>query len=281
VSFLGIPALLARLRARRRERAARAKSAPRPRGAARYLETIKTAIFALAIALFIRTFIVQAFRIPSGSMEDTLLIGDFLLVDKLTYGAKVPFTDRRLPGFRDPRRGDIIVFKDPRTNRDYIKRCIATDGETIEIKHNEVYIDGQVLPEPYKALKHVRGPVRDNFGPHTVQGGGLFMMGDNRNNSQDSRYWNDLDPGRVVGRAFVLYWSTDPDKAPRFVQRMSESWVKGFLQLFMGRPRLRRFGKWLAKDWSKTYQEEIVSSAAASSSGSDDPAGAARSGGSR
>ena len=89
---------------------------------------------------------------------EALLIGDFLLVDKLTYGAKVPFADWRLPGFRDPRRGDIIVFKDPRTNRDYIKRCIATDGETIEIKHNEVYIDGQVLPEPYKALKRVRGP---------------------------------------------------------------------------------------------------------------------------
>jgi signal peptidase I len=221
------------------------------------VETVKTVVFALLIALIIRTFLVQAFRIPSGSMEDTLLIGDFLLVDKITYGAKIPLTPWRLPGFRKPKRGDILVFKDPRTNRDYIKRCIALPGETFELRDNEVYIDGRALPEPYKVLKPVPGPTRKDYSARRIGEDKLFMMGDNRNNSQDSRYWNELDFERVVGRAFVLYWSSDPEKAPRFVQSMSESWVKGFLQLFFGRPRLTRFGKWLATDYTRTYEASV------------------------
>jgi len=216
-------------------------------------ETLKTAVYALLIALVIRTFLIQAFRIPSGSMEDTLLIGDFLLVDKITYGANIPGTRWRLPGFRNPRRGDILVFKDPRTNRDFIKRCVATGGETIEVKSNDVYIDGQPIPEPYKVLKPVRGPVREDYGPRQLPDATLFMMGDNRNNSQDSRYWNELDPARVVGRAFILYWSTDPERSPGWVRNMGESWVKGFLQLFLGMPRLRRVGKWLATDYGEVY----------------------------
>ena len=218
---------------------------------------MRTAVYALLIALFIRTFIVQAFRIPSGSMEETLLVGDFLLVDKLTYGAKVPGTKWRLPGFRDPRRGDIIVFKDPRTSRDYIKRCIATDGETVELKSNDVYIDGRLIAEPYRTLKGRVDPRHSNFGPRTITHGALFMMGDNRNNSQDARFWpefsNQLDPTRVVGRAFVLYWSTDPEGSPRWVRNMSESWVKGFLQLFLGRPRIKRVGRWLATNYTGVY----------------------------
>jgi signal peptidase I len=217
-------------------------------------------VIAIGIALFIRTFLVQAFRIPSGSMEDTLLIGDFLLVDKITYGAKVPFTEWRLPGLRDPRRGDIIVFKDPRTNRDYIKRCVATGGETIQLVDNVVSIDGKVLDEPYKAIKPVPGPVRDDFGPKTIRDQALFMMGDNRNNSQDSRYWNELDPGRVVGRAFVLYWSSDPERSPKWVRSMSESPMKGFLSLFLGRPRLARVGTWLAKDYQPVYEKGFAAS---------------------
>jgi signal peptidase I len=224
------------------------------------LETIKTLVFALGIALFIRTFFVQAFRIPSGSMEDTLLVGDFLLVDKITYGAKIPFTPWRLPGFRNPRRGDIIVFKDPQTDRDYIKRCIAVEGETIQLKSNVVQIDGHPIPEPYKALKPIGGRRLDDFGPFTVAQDKLFMMGDNRNNSHDSRFWPDpgLDEGRVVGRAFVLYWSTDPERAPGWVRTMSESWVKGFLQLFLGRPRLRRLGTWLATDYTDSYEKALT-----------------------
>ncbi len=221
-------------------------------------ETLKTALIALAIALLIRTFLVQAFRIPSGSMEDTLLVGDFLLVDKITYGARIPGTDWRLPGLREPRRGDILVFKDPRTNRDYIKRCVAVGGETILIRQDEVYIDGHPLDEPYKVLKPYPGPSRRNFGPMEVPDEALFMMGDNRNNSQDSRYWNALDPDRVVGRAFVLYWSTDPTRAPTFVRDMNEDWVKGLLQLVLGRPRVRRVGTWLAHDWTDVYMRGMT-----------------------
>lgn len=226
-------------------------------------ESFKTILFAVLIALFIRTFLVQAFRIPSGSMEDTLLVGDFLLVDKITYGAKIPGTSLRLPGLRKPRRGDIIVFKDPRTNRDYIKRAIAVGGETIQLRSNVVSIDGHVLEEPYKAIKPVPGPVRDDFGPYHVSGDGLFMMGDNRNNSQDSRYWNELDPDRVVGRAFILYWSSDPNRSPHWVRTMDESPVKGFLSLLLGQPRLDRVGTWLAHDYTPVYAQGTAAAAPA------------------
>ena len=118
-------------------------------------ESFRTIFWALVIAIVIRTFFVQAFRIPSGSMEDTLLIGDFLLVDKITFGARVPGTQFRLPGFREPRQGDIIVFKDPNTNRDFIKRCIAIGGETISIDDNQVSVNAEPLDEPYKYLKPV------------------------------------------------------------------------------------------------------------------------------
>ena len=226
-------------------------------------ESFKTIIFAVLIALFIRTFLVQAFRIPSGSMEDTLLVGDFLLVDKITYGAKIPGTAMRLPGLREPRRGDIIVFKDPRTNRDYIKRAIAVGGETIQLRSNVVSIDGRALEEPYKAIKPVPGPVRDDFGPYHVRENGLFMMGDNRNNSQDSRYWNELDPDRVVGRAFILYWSSDPNRSPRWVRTLDESPLKGFLSLLLGRPRLDRVGTWLAHDYTPVYAQGTAAAAPA------------------
>jgi signal peptidase I len=229
-------------------------------------ESFKTVVFAVLIALCIRTFLVQAFRIPSGSMEDTLLVGDFLLVDKITYGAKIPGTSWRLPGLREPRRGDIIVFKDPRTNRDYIKRCIAVGGETIELRSNVVSIDGHTLEEPYKAIKPVAGPVPENFGPYRVKGKALFMMGDNRNNSQDSRYWNELDPGRVVGRAFVLYWSSDPNRSPEWVRKMGDSPAKGFLSLVLGRPRIGRVGTWLANDYTPIYAQGSASAAPAAAS---------------
>ena len=231
-------------------------AAPRKSG---FGETLKTAVVALAIALFIRTFIVQAFRIPSGSMEDTLLVGDFLLVDKLTYGARVPFTDFRLPGLRAPRRGDILVFKAPTTGQDFIKRCIGTGGESVLVKEDIVSIDGAPLDEPYKVLKSYPFGGDDRgarFGVHTpllIPDGALFMMGDNRNNSQDSRYWGPLDPRRVVGHAFVIYWSTDPSRAPSFVRSMPQNWVRGLLELVLGRPRITRVGNWIAKDWRKTY----------------------------
>jgi signal peptidase I len=235
-----------------------------------FAETLKTIVYALAIALFIRTFFVQAFRIPSESMRDTLLIGDFLLVDKITYGAKVPFTDWRLPGFREPRRGDIIVFKEWNANRDYIKRCVATAGETIEVRDNDVRIDGESIQEPYKKTRPGRAI---DYPARKVPQGTIFMMGDNRNNSQDSRARNHgpLPMDRVVGRALVLYWSTDPSAAPGWVRRMSESWLKGLLQLVLGRPRITRIGKWLAKDYSEVYAQSSGGSFGAAEAAEIDP----------
>ena len=253
------------------------KAAVPPKGG--FGETLKTAVVALAIALFIRTFIVQAFRIPSGSMEDTLLVGDFLLVDKITYGARVPFTDIRLPGLRDPRRGDILVFKAPTTGQDFIKRCIGTGGEAVLVKDDVVYIDGAALTEPYKALKNYPFGGDDRgarFGVHTplhIPDHALFMMGDNRHNSQDSRYWNALDPRRVVGHAFVIYWSTDPSRAPAFVQSMPQNWVRGLLELVLGRPRITRVGRWIAKDYRDTYAHGVEQARAAADSASAAAAG--------
>jgi len=225
------------------------KRAPRKGGA---MESFKTIVYALAIALFIRTFFIQAFRIPSGSMEDTLLVGDFLLVEKISYGAKIPFTEWRLPGLRHPDRGDIIVFKEWNSNTDYIKRCIAVPGDVIQVENNVVRIDGVALDEPYKTLKPVHAPTP--YSPHAIPDDEIFMMGDNRNNSQDSRVHGPLPANRVVGRAMFIYWSTDPDRAPRWVRDMrGEGWLKGILQLFLGRPRLGRIGTWLAKDYSGVY----------------------------
>ncbi len=185
-----------------------------------YLEAI---LWALVLTAFLRTFVLQAFRIPSESMVKTLLVGDFLFVNKFEYGAKVPLTHIRLPGIRRPQRGDIIVFQFPQDpSKDFIKRCIATGGETIQIKDKVVYVNGRALDEPYAihsdpTVRPAGFDYRDNFGPYTVPQGDLFMMGDNRDNSNDSRYWGPLDFDLVKGRAMFLYWSWDGQKlSPRW-----------------------------------------------------------------
>jgi signal peptidase I len=168
---------------------------------------------ALILFLFIRTFLFQAFRIPSSSMEDTLAVGDFLFVNKFLYGAKVPFLEARLPAFRDPEPGDIIVFKFPREpKKDFIKRCVATEGQTVEIRGKQVFVDGVRREEPF--VKYTdpvvrKGDRRDDLGPITVPPGHLFMMGDNRDNSSDSRYWGFLDQDLIKGKAMFIYWSWD------------------------------------------------------------------------
>ncbi len=189
-------------------------------------EYIKSLAIALVLALMIKTSIVEAYKIPSGSMEDTLLVGDFLLANKFIYGMRlpIPFTDIRLPALREPKPGDIIIFKypkDPSVN--YIKRCIATAGQVVEIRNKVVYVDGKVFPDPPHS-KHtdphiypagVYG-VRDNMPPTRVPPGMLFMMGDNRDNSADSRFWGFLDRRLVLGEAMLIHWSWAPDKnAPR------------------------------------------------------------------
>lgn len=181
-------------------------------------EYVEAALWALVLTLFLRAFVIQAFRIPSASMEDTLLIGDFLFVNKFEYGPRIPFTHIRLPGLRHPKHGDVIVFQFPQDpSKDFIKRCIATGGQTIEIKDKQVFVDGKALDEPYAIHTdpNVRPPgydYRDNFGPYTVGDKQLFMMGDNRDNSNDSRYWGPLPLPLVKGHAMFLYWSWNGEK---------------------------------------------------------------------
>ena len=186
-------------------------------------EYVEAALWALALTMFLRAFVIQAFRIPSESMRNTLLVGDFLFVNKFEYGPKIPFTHIRLPGFRSPKHGDVIVFQFPQDpSKDFIKRCIATGGQTLEIRNKQLTLDGKRLTEPYTIhtdpnVKPAGYENRDNFGPITVDPGKLFMMGDNRDNSNDSRYWGTLDMDLVKGRAMFLYWSWDGDKSwPRW-----------------------------------------------------------------
>ncbi|MCI0483930.1 MAG: signal peptidase I [candidate division NC10 bacterium] len=178
-------------------------------------EWIEALAVAVLLALFIRTFVVQAFKIPSGSMIPTLQVGDHILVSKFTYGVRIPVLDTWLLGPRAPRRGDIIVFKYPHDeSRDFIKRVIGLPGEVVEIRERHVYINDKPLDEAYPLYRdpvegnpHVPGEV---YGPVRVPEDKLFVLGDNRDQSQDSRFWGFLDVHKVEGAAFIIYWSWDP-----------------------------------------------------------------------
>jgi len=180
-----------------------------------YTEAI---LIALVLALFIRSFVVQAFKIPSGSMEPTLLIGDHLLVNKFIYGIRNPFTGDVWIPVKHPERGDIIVFKYPvNPKQDFIKRVIGVEGDRIKIVNKEVFVNGK--PFEVKGAVHLDPNIipadvnpRDNFGPVTVPKNSLFVMGDNRDNSYDSRFWKFVKLNSVKGKAFILYWSWDKDK---------------------------------------------------------------------
>jgi signal peptidase I len=211
----------------------------------KFREYTEAIILALLLAIFIRTFAVQAFKIPSGSMVPTLSIGDHILVNKFLYGFKVPFTDNRFFIFRQPRRSDIIVFSFPGNRgreectslsrnvitrlgntlnnknplylfkddcRDFIKRIVGVGGDKIEIRDKTVYVNGATLDEHYSVhkddttLEGVIGP-RDNYGPVTVPHGQVFVMGDNRDYSYDSRFWGFVSMEDIKGKAFIIYWS--------------------------------------------------------------------------
>jgi len=180
-------------------------------------EWIKTLAVAIFLALFIRTFIVQAFKIPSGSMLPTLEIGDHILVNKFIYGVRLPFLDLWLLGPWTPKRGDIIVFKYPYDeSRDFIKRVIGLPGDVVEVHDKQVHINGKLLEEPYAVYKDAAvssnpHSTRDFFGPITIPAGKLFVLGDNRDHSQDSRFWGFLDLQKLEGEAFVVYWSWDSE----------------------------------------------------------------------
>jgi signal peptidase I len=205
-----------------------------------YFESI---VIAVILALFIRTFVVQAFKIPTGSMEENLLIGDHLLVNKFVFGPTETGAERALLPFGTIKRREIIVFKYPEDpERDFIKRVIGLPGETVEVREKKVYINGTALDEPYvhflappsapSELHEVTSfDVRERFGPVTVPADQYFMMGDNRDNSADSRYWGFLRRDYIKGRALVIYWSYQAERED-YQDESAGATVKGLVSVF-------------------------------------------------
>ena len=165
---------------------------------------------ALILALVIRTFVVQAFKIPSESMVKTLLVGDHLLASKFSYGIKIPFTHTYIYKGEDPVKGDIIIFEYPNDpSVDYIKRIVGTPGDTIEVRNKQLFRNGEPVKESFIRFTEPDRiqPVRDNFGPVTVPADKYFVMGDNRDNSMDSRFWGFVDRSAIRAKAWRIYWS--------------------------------------------------------------------------
>jgi signal peptidase I len=209
---------------------ARASSEPAERQKSVTREYSEAMIIALVLAVFIRTFFVQAYKIPSGSMEPTLLIGDHILVNKIIYGLRMPDSifgieipglplGRYLFNLAPVHRGDVVVFVfPPDRTKDFIKRVVGVAGDTIQVKDGVVWLNGQKMDDPHahmEAAAQDRSPVspRDNFGPVTVPAGKLFMMGDNRDRSYDSRFWGFVDHNDVEGRATLIYLPWNEEKA--------------------------------------------------------------------
>jgi signal peptidase I len=246
-------------------RAAATETDPGPRKSVgrEYLESV---VVAIMLALFIRTFIVQAFKIPTGSMEQNLLIGDHLLVNKLLYSPSAGAWEDALFAKRDVRRGDVIVFKFPEDPaRDFIKRVVALPGETVAVRGKAIYINGKLLKEDYtffggnlgeprkeqatgpeqlppEAAENPRteylGP-QNHYGPKVVPANQLFVLGDNRDNSRDSRFWDFLPRDQVKGRALLVYWSYEA-KRDEYGDRSAFQWLKDTASA-LGKTRWSRF----------------------------------------
>ena len=204
---------------------------------AAFWEWAKSFQIAVILFLFLRAFVVEAFKIPSGSMESTLRSGDFLLVNKMLYGAEVPFTGRHLPRVREPVRGDVVVFRYPGDpSVDYVKRLVGLPGDTLGMQNGRLYVNGEPQNEVYAIhvdedddpiyadfdwqRRYVIGgpeaarwyrPSRNNWGPLVVPDGNYFMLGDNRDNSSDSRYWGFVPDSLLRGRPMLVYYSYRPD----------------------------------------------------------------------
>jgi signal peptidase I len=216
-------------------------------------EYVESLVVAFILATFIRTFVVQAFKIPTGSMEKNLLIGDHLLVNKVVYSPSLGRFEDALLGKKPIGRGHVVVFKYPEDpTRDFIKRVIGLPGETLEIRGKQVYIDGRPLDEA-SYVHFLDPPLRpedpeygyraagrgDDYGPVVVPPGHLFVMGDNRDNSKDSRYWSFLPIDQVKGRALMVYWSYEATREEYHRTGFGE-WVQDTLAAF-GKTRWRRF----------------------------------------
>ena len=206
-----------------------------------YFESI---VIAVILALFIRTFVVQAFKIPTGSMEENLLIGDHLLVNKFIFAPTASRLEQALLPVVSIKRGDVIVFKYPEDpERDFIKRVIGLPGETVEVREKKVFVNGQALDEPYAHyLLPVSTPsefhdvtsfdVRERYGPVTVPADQYFVMGDNRDNSQDSRYWGFLRRDYVKGKALIIYWSYEAERED-YREEGAGATIRGLASVFV------------------------------------------------
>jgi len=234
--------------------APRAREGPKPRGRSRapffglLWEWTRSAAVAFVLFLVVRTFLVEAFKIPTSSMERTLLVGDFLLVNKAVYGAEIPATGIRLPAIREPERGEVVVFNPPHElDKNYVKRVVGVPGDTVSMRDKELFVNGARQSEPYAryvdrngdavhpgmawqerfllsslhASDHYR-PSRDNWGPLVVPSGKYFVLGDNRDNSEDSRYWGFVDRAAIRGRPLFVYYSFEPrgDSAFPWLERV-------------------------------------------------------------
>jgi signal peptidase I len=205
-----------------------------------YFESI---VIAVILAFFIRTFVVQAFKIPTGSMENNLLIGDHLLVNKFLFAPTASPIERTLLPIGTIKRGEVIVFKYPEEpDRDFIKRVIGLPGETVELREKRVYIDGKAIDEPYVHFLEPPGAggeyhevtsfdVRERYGPVTVPPNHYFVMGDNRDNSQDSRYWGFLPRDYVKGKALMIYWSYEAERED-YQDESASATVRGLVSVF-------------------------------------------------
>jgi signal peptidase I len=193
-------------------------------------EWTEAIVIAFILAIVLRTFLVQAYKIPSGSMEPTLLIGDHIMVNKLRYGLRMPdslFGFTPLAGeipyghylfhLATVHRGDVVVFVFPLDpTKDFIKRVVGIGGDTVQVKNGQVFLNGAPMPDPHAHFEVGPGErsqfsPRDNYGPATVPAGEFFMMGDNRDRSYDSRFWGFVKRDQVEGRAMFIYWSWDAD----------------------------------------------------------------------
>lgn len=233
----GTPSSTPSISEQERAHALRRVNRPRGRGLRLLWEWAKSFQIAIVVFLLVRAFLVEAFKIPSGSMEGTLLVGDFLLVNKLVYGAEVPFTGKRLPAFRGPQRGDVVVFQWPSDpSKNFVKRLVGVPGDTLSMDQGVLVRNGSAVAEGY--VRHtdpgtdpsgedfrwqsdylVRTaeasiayhPSRNNWGPIVVPQRHYFMLGDNRDNSLDSRYWGFVPDSLVRGRPLIVYYSYQPD----------------------------------------------------------------------
>jgi len=216
----------------------RQKTGAKKKGAFR--ENIEAICIAVVLALFIRAFIVQAFKIPSGSMKETLQIGDHILVNKFIYGIKLPFYGTNIIPISNPERGDIVVFKFPEDpKKDFIKRVVGVAGDTVKGIGTKVYVNGKEVDNSdghavYKNSRITAGnQTSRNFGPLKIPENSLFVMGDNRDHSYDSRFWGFVNLKALKGKAFMIYWSWDKDHFPGGWQWLTWwNWV-----------RWNRFGK--------------------------------------